>query len=339
MEQQEKPTVAAVATESDKVNALKYAGAIQMAVGVGKYAPPDQDYYPDKEAYYKVYNDPSFALVRDVDFLANFNIQYTIQVKENVATMDGKEIVILPEEYLSYYGYIAMEANPTDPKNPICVVAFRGTQTLFESYEDKRFAEESFIEYDNMGKCKIPQGFHEMLKKAQIVPLKNSGNTGRASLFEFARNPGVLFGGNAPKYITAIGYSLGATMATYFAALATLKGRDNVRLFTFASPRVGNFNFITWAAQLIKENNIVRSYNSADEVPTLPDWPSINGNRCLHVPGKEFQVDSTNDYKHVRPGPECAHQLSVYMYLMDSSKNPNVVGAGGHKDCMPVTEK
>jgi len=339
MEKQVKPAVAPVATESDKANALKYAGAIQMAVGVGKYAPPEQDYYPDKEDYYKVYNDPGFVLVRVDGFLNNFIIQYTIQIRENVARMDGKEIVILPEEYLSYYGYIALEANPTDPKNPICVVVFRGTQTLFEAYEDKRFAEESFIEYDNLGKCKIPQGFHEMLNKAQIVPLKNSGNTGQASLYEFARNPGVLFGGNAPKYITAIGYSLGATMATYFAALTTLKGRDNVRLFTFASPRVGNANFTTWAAQLIKENNIVRTYNKADEVPTLPDWPSLNGNRCLHVQGKEFQVDSTGDYKHVRSGSECAHQLSVYMYLMDGSKTPDMVGAGGHKDCMPVMEK
>lgn len=89
---------------------------------------------------------------------------------------------------------------------------------------------------------------------------------------------------NKPCYVS--GHSLGAALATVLAldmALAVPALRPNLQVYVYASPRVGNSEFVRSYAQILP--NSFRITNLADPIPTMP--PTRLRAEFVHV-GEEW---------------------------------------------------
>jgi hypothetical protein len=113
----------------------------------------------------------------------------------------------------------------------------------------------------------------------------------------------------SPSPIVIVGHSLGAALATYYAAEnALLHKIQNPGLWTFASPKVGDQAFVDAFNRLgLTSRRIV---NKQDIVPHLPP-----GLFYEHVNTEEL-YDSDNV---VKPSFGCYHSLATYLHLLNSA--------------------
>ena len=120
--------------------------------------------------------------------------------------------------------------------------------------------------------------------------------------------------------IEIAGHSLGAALATYYAAENTLVHKiSNPALCTFASPKVGDQTFVGVFNGLGLTS--WRVVNKQDIVPLLPPLFS------QHV-----DTERLYDFDNlVQPGFGCWHALTTYLHLIDRS-----LPLDG--DCMPQAE-
>lgn len=136
------------------------------------------------------------------------------------------------------------------------VMIFRGTQRQNEAIQDLLAAQDTLEQIApayNQGEELIHVGF--LLTYLELA----------AQIRKAAEH----FDPNLPCYIA--GHSLGgalATLAAFDLANRYPKMRPNLRLYTYASPRVGNVAFANTHSQLIP--NSYRIYNVADTVPKTP---------------------------------------------------------------------
>lgn len=79
--------------------------------------------------------------------------------------------------------------------------------------------------------------------------------------------------GKNPSKIHVMGHSLGGAVATLFAGQFANAGVAPVRLYSFASPRVGNTAFSEFMTRTVGSDNIKRVYSPADPVPMVPLFP------------------------------------------------------------------
>jgi hypothetical protein len=111
---------------------------------------------------------------------------------------------------------------------------------------------------------------------------------------------------SATMSIEVAGHSLGAALATLYVAQNAATGSVATPLIcTFASPRVGDFDFATKFDQL--GNTSWRIVNELDIVPNLPFlgfW---------HV-AKEYPYNSGSSVEWTL---SCWHSLSTYLHLLD----------------------
>ncbi len=105
----------------------------------------------------------------------------------------------------------------------------------------------------------------------------------------------------APCYLT--GHSLGGALATFATSdLALSNLKPQLRLYTYASPRVGNLAFAKFLSGAVP--NMYRIFNLADSVPEVP--PSKTRNTAFHHVGQNWSfLHYTGD---VAPN----HYTSVY---------------------------
>ncbi|MCW3466970.1 lipase family protein [Chitinophaga nivalis] len=300
--------------------AIATSGFVAIAVGINKKAKAG-DFNPSLAAYRDILSDPAYSLLLDTSFLTKYNVRYNIQVQEND---NGATI-------WSYFGFIAQHKTAGN-----YVIVFRGTQNDFEYAADKQIALVQFNEiYNKTGL--VAKGFYSIFQSGRIVlPGDNTFNP--VSLSQVAADPQKYMpttGG--PKKITVTGHSLGAAVATYFAAAAAFKLEKYLSLDTFASPMTGDKTFTAFATGKIGESN--RIYNEEDSVPKLPVLPDLKGNNIYtHVIGG-FRIDSTNNSNvnhDPKTGRACAHQLPVYRYLLEQlngNDDPNIISAGGDARC------
>ncbi len=87
----------------------------------------------------------------------------------------------------------------------------------------------------------------------------------------------------APCYLT--GHSLGGALATFATSdLALSNLKPQLRLYTYASPRVGNLAFAKFLSGAVP--NMYRIFNLADSVPEVP--PSKTRNTAFHHVGQNW---------------------------------------------------
>jgi Lipase (class 3) len=123
------------------------------------------------------------------------------------------------------------------------------------------------------------------------------------------RRAGVTVGSALPPSIEVAGHSLGAALATYYAAENALVHKiPNPALCTFASPKVGDQGFVDAFNRLGLTS--WRIVNKQDIVPHLPPGLFYD-----HVDTQEL-FDSD---KIVQPSFGCWHSLATYLHLLDSS--------------------
>lgn len=303
--------------------AISIGGCIAIAVGINKKANKkggNPDPNPSLDAYKDICGDPDYALLLNPSFLNRFKIMYNIQMHEKA-------------NFLSVWSYFGFIAQNKMTKN--YVIAIRGTQNQYEAFEDEDIKPTSFREY-NSGQ--VPQGFYKMFEAGRIVSLpEDASPIPPVSLSQFATDLNKYLTGTGNPQITVTGHSLGAAVATYFAAVATLVKKPNLSLCTFASPKTGDEIFTSSASKTIPIS--VRIFNAEDPVPKLPVWKDANEDIYTHVTGG-FEIDSTGNH-NINHDPNnkgfgCAHQLPVYMYLLeklDDNDNPDIISAGDDERC------
>lgn len=302
--------------------AIKYGGLVAVAIGINKRAidrGEDRDYFPGWDAYKDVCADPDFTLLINQDFIDEYRVHYNILVREN----DNDT------EFTTYFGFVAEEI-----KSGNYVIVIRGTQGNIEFGIDQLTDPTKFAEYRNIN-AKVPTGFYSIFEKAMVATLSDRKIRRPAiPLPDFAANLVGHLNLSGSEQVTLLGHSLGSAVATYFAAVAAAGPIKNVNLFlcTFASPMPGDKLFTDTLSKSLKAP--LRIYNTEDPVPAEPSVNHSNGQIYSHITGDELTVSSKGDKKiAIDPRKVCAHQLGVYLYLLGASKDPNIIGAGGHKDC------
>jgi kumamolisin len=270
------------------------------------------------EAAYSMYAaDPNNLIPEPTsNFPAGFRLAAWVQMQDFIILSTGP----------TFYGFLAQNiANPMQ-----FVLAIRGTQTPEEWWDDFTSIIKTPFSAPNCGSVAL--GFNRIYQTMEIVErptgaagaatavrsLKPVGSfaTQAASLVRrlsqaaSPRAAGVL----AAASISVVGHSLGSALATLY-TMENAKG-DQIRnpiLCTFASPRVGDANFVAaFSALPLTSWRIV---NEPDIVPTQP--PELAGFR--HI-GVEQKFDSSASAK---ASLVCWHAMATYLSLVDPARKPD----------------
>jgi predicted lipase len=201
----------------------------------------------------------------DDDRLGNFSdpLQSNLDEAEQEVGQAIQEMVKITREVPVYLGFVL-----TSAKNNIIV--FRGTQTKVEWLNNFTAVQKEFTD-PLSGKYfgKIHEGFiKNYLRIVQPLP----------------REIAQTLDPKVPCYIT--GHSLGASLAVLAAldiALNLPQLRQQIQLYTYASPRVGDPTFAQLHTQQVP--NSYRVVNLADSIPLMPPTQAIG--TYLHV-GQEW---------------------------------------------------
>lgn len=132
-------------------------------------------------------------------------------------------------------------------------IIFRGSQTIYDVVTDLELSQQKYNINPNNTNPMVHSGFFKSFQ--DIQPMLNFQN-------------------NSIKNVIIAGHSLGGALAILSGNyIANLNPQINVKVFTFASPAVGNHDFTS-----IKFPNlsIYRMVNLCDVVPTLPASVSPN---------------------------------------------------------------
>jgi triacylglycerol lipase len=233
------------------------------------------------------------------NFPKNYALLATIQMTDFFRSTKDTE----------FYGFLACST-----EGPVeLVVALRGTRTYTEWWDD---AHAKLVKCDlcpNAG-C-VADGFLSIYKSMQSTPA-NAG--GAQSLREALSNVGAQYG---IENVTVTGHSLGAALITLLALDANCNGFFAPTIYTLASPRVGDGDFVR--AFNSRVANSYRVWNYWDEVPAWPKnvpW----GDQYTHVKGS-YEIDS---WSKVHFSPGCNHALNSYLFMLSNGKIPL---AGGCK--------
>ena len=135
------------------------------------------------------------------------------------------------------------------------IIAFRGTQTQIEWWRNLQATQKQYFDPQTRQQYgKVHQGYLKIVRE-QII----------SALIEAVKQ----FDPDLPCYIT--GHSLGGAVATLSAieiALQVAEIREQIQLYTYAAPRIGDRDFAQAHSQLIP--NSYRVVNLSDSVPLVP---------------------------------------------------------------------
>jgi hypothetical protein len=216
-----------------------------------------------------------------------------------------------------FYGFIAVrDENPNQ-----AVLAIRGTSNGVEWWDDSNSLGLTAFKVPGYGNVGL--GFARIYDTLEIVEhppaaaavapnsLKQVGSFSAQVAAHLTRRAQAAVSPQAvapAPTIEVTGHSLGAALATYYAAENALVHKiQNPALYTFASPKVGDQTFVGAFNQLGLTS--WRVVNKQDIVPHLPPLFSY------HVDTEQL-YDSDN---RVQPGFGCWHALATYLHLIDSS--------------------
>ena len=135
------------------------------------------------------------------------------------------------------------------------IIAFRGTQTQIEWWRNLQASQKRYVDPQTKQQYgKVHQGYLKIVREKI-----------NATLIEAVKQ----LDPNIPCYIT--GHSLGGAIATLSAieiALRVSEIREQIQLYTYAAPRIGDRDFAQAHSQLVP--NSYRIVNLSDSVPLVP---------------------------------------------------------------------
>ena len=219
----------------------------------------------------------------------------------------------------SFYGFIAHNSqNPSQ-----AVLAIRGTASEVEWWDDTNSLGMSPFRVANCGNVAL--GFERIYATLEVVErsiadhttrnsLKHAGSFSAQVAEHLRRHAAVTSGAVAGEpSVEVTGHSLGAPLATYYVAENALVHKTrNLGLYTFASPRVGDRDFVNVFNAL--DLTSWRIVNREDLVTRMP--PGIPPTFLFQHVNAEEIYDSSGK---VRPSPACRHALTTYLHLIDST--------------------
>jgi hypothetical protein len=220
-----------------------------------------------------------------------------------------------------FYGFIAHSAE--DPH--FAILAIRGTDNIEEWWDAiSSLGMKSFI-VPNCGN--VGMGWETLYETLEVVerPPAAVGGTPQSLkavggfavqvkelLKRYATNAGSPPMNVASNEMVVIGHSIGAALATLYAAENALIHKIRIHaLYTFGSPRMGDHEFVDVFNRLPLESH--RIVNQQDIVPKVP------GLFYQHV-NTEQLFDSTGK---VRQSTSCYHALATYLSLIDPTLPPD----------------
>lgn len=309
METQVKPSSVSLS------EAVQYAQLVNLAEIIYQQASdPATQLNPSIQTYKDTCDNPIYEALVDKDFLTNYNVLYNVQMND----------ILVPANLdLVYYGFIAQNKSTQE-----YVMAIRGTANFFEVLADDFFVPTAFQEFNN--NALVPSGFYGLYESGLIVSPPDSTLQIVPLLLKIvAANPVVMMPDARNVRTVVAGHSLGAALATYYAAAVSAgqgKGID-LCVYTYASPMTGDSTFTDTYNSNIAENH--RIHNAPDVVPNLPQYFE-NGVNIYTQVANGYLIDSSK-YELVRAGAPCAHMLPVYQYTLDKLNgvdNPYILGLG-----------
>jgi hypothetical protein len=237
---------------------------------------------------------------------------------------------LLGREDPQFYGIVCFEKANPDSR----IIAIRGTVGAIEWIDDAFIIPVPFRQVPSAGR--VAQGFDKIYTTLQVVkrplvpagammaeavPEPFSGSFGdqleqlaisrevergfRASVADVRERP------QRPTVVT--GHSLGAALTTLFVLENATKGKFDIQTScTFASPRVGNMEFVRTFNQL--PVNSWRIVNTLDIVPKYP--PSLPPFLDYDQVDTEYPFSSAS---FARSGVGCWHSLATYLHSLDGS--------------------
>lgn len=263
--------------KSTQTTALKYAWFVHAAYQVTEQHPLQEDY-------------PYFPM--------GYSLVYNIHMKEE---RGGKTA-------LKYAGFLAK--NNLMPNAPATyVLALRGSSDFLD-WADKLDILPSPGPFGN-NSGNIVSGFLDIFNNMTFSDPGNSRPKGLLRYIRYSINYTDMQSEDDVQPMVCTGHSLGAAMATLFAA-GDAYTLFPCRLYTFGSPCVGDAAFVSFYNGLITTSE--RYYNLPDLIPTLLDAFGYD-----HVHGG-IPLDSLSD-PDISWLPDCTHSLRTYMYMLGADQS------------------
>ena len=211
-----------------------------------------------------------------------------------------------------FYGFIAH--SESDPNRAI--MAIRGTSDDLEWWDDISSLGMQTFNVPNCGS--VGMGWEKIYETLEIIErpsaaaapssLKAAGSFSEQVAEHMRRRAAALAPAAAAGSIEVTGHSLGAALATLYAAYNSLTHKISIiqALYTFASPMIGDPTFVGVFNGL--KLNSWRILNEQDIVGILPPGPMYR-----HV-DTEVPLDSRGK---VQQSVGCCHALVSYLHLID----------------------
>jgi len=240
-----------------------------------------------------------------------------------------------------FYGIVAHSVDDPDSR----IIAIRGTESALEWIDDIAAVPVPFRQVPSAGR--VAQGFDKIYSTMKVVkrplPRPAEGAAGEIAAEAFSGSfadqleqlavsreaeRGVARRTRSQRPTTVVGHSLGAALATLFVMENDLKGKfDVVSLCTFASPRVGNLEFVHLFNKL--PINSWRIVNTSDVVPKLPPHlPIVLDYAHVDI---EYRFNSSEFAKN---SLLCWHTLETYLHWLDP-RSPLLGECSGTADGTP----
>lgn len=277
-------------------------------------------------AAYQMYAKPGTDPLRPepVGIPAGYELSAWIQMSD----------FVLNAEELKFYGIVVHETANPDSR----IVAIRGTEGLVEWLDDAAAIPVPFRQVPLAGR--VASGFDKIYSTMKVVKRPLPAIAGRARPDAEQREAETFTGSFAdqmeqlaisrerergermpltegrtrirrPTIVT--GHSLGAALGTLFVMENSSKGKfDITTLCTFASPRVGNLEFVQTFNKLAIDS--WRIVNMRDLVPKLP--PKIPVVLDYDHVDTAFAFDSS---VFAKTSLTCCHTLETYLHWLDSN--------------------
>lgn len=245
--------------------------------------------------YAKAHGDSAEPHYETDPLPSGFDHRATIRVDDGITTD------LLGEAFSRAFGDALRFTKPIGEilvRDGVWIVAFRGTRGLVEEINN---ANVGLVRFRRAGR--VHRGFSRLYERCLACPVSGP----KRPLAEYVRKEAA----NRPVAVT--GHSLGAALATLCAADLALRHRfADLRVVTFASPRVGSAEFARAFDKRVPR--CWRIVNEPDAVPALPF-----AGMGYHHAGRPVRVDSSG---HSRFTMAAFHDLRTYLHELAPDRMP-----------------
>lgn len=157
-------------------------------------------------------------------------------------------------------------------------VIFRGSESLTDWYYNL-----TFFKYKIKDNIRVHKGIYNQLF---------DNNTYQKLIIEL----NILFQKYPDFSIYLSGHSLGAGLSTLFGYLLSYETEKDINIFSFASPRIGNYY---WKQSFEIKSNLkhYRITNDYDIIPSVPNFGYYHVGENIRLLENSFIIKKNNDYK------------------------------------------